>query len=244
MGGIRMNGDSLKGKKAVFFDAGFTFLEPHAPVPAIYRETAAALGVDTDESRFQDAFHAAWRGAGGRAFRPDHRTSDAEELEAWRVLTRHIASEFPQLLDRHPEWLEALVARFDSGSTWRVTAGARPLFAALRERGLKLAVVSNWHTALHRILDELAISESFDLVVCSGGEGFRKPHPELFRRALSRLGLSPEEVVHIGDSFHDDVAGARRARIDAWHLAATPVAGRHGTIPSLEALHRSLLTNG
>jgi FMN phosphatase YigB (HAD superfamily) len=52
---------------------------------------------------------------------------------------------------------------------------------------------------------------------------------------MARLSVTPEETVHIGDSFHDDACGARRARIDAWHLTPTPVAGRHATVASLAA---------
>jgi FMN phosphatase YigB (HAD superfamily) len=103
--------------------------------------------------------------------RPDHRTSDADELAAWSVLTRAIAW-FPELLARHPEWLAALIEKFDSPASWRVADGARELFATLRARGLRLAVVSNWHTALHRILDGLGLDAQFDLVLCSGAEGF------------------------------------------------------------------------
>ena len=40
-----------------------------------------------------------------------------------------------------------------------------------------------------------------------------KPHREIFDEALRRAGCSPEEAVHIGDSFDTDVAGARAAGI-------------------------------
>jgi 2-haloalkanoic acid dehalogenase type II len=44
-----------------------------------------------------------------------------------------------------------------------------------------------------------------------------KPRPEMFTTALGLLGLSPHEVLHVGDSLTSDVAGAARLGIPvAW----------------------------
>ena len=42
-----------------------------------------------------------------------------------------------------------------------------------------------------------------------------KPRRELFEMALEKIGLNPDEVVHIGDSLSSDVAGANAVGIDA-----------------------------
>ncbi len=228
--------DPLQNRDAVFFDAGFTLLMPVAPIPHIYLEHASEVGVTPCRDAFGEAFHATWKGIGGRVFRPDHRTSDVEERDAWHVLTQTIAKHFPDLHARHPEWFDLLMNRFDAPTTWVIADGAVELLRALRNRGLKLAIVSNWHSALVPILREHGLLDYFDAVLCSGSEGYRKPHPELFRRALSRVRTSPERAVHVGDSHHDDVVGARRARIAAWHLSETTEAGRHGTARNLRDL--------
>ena len=44
-----------------------------------------------------------------------------------------------------------------------------------------------------------------------------KPHRLVFEHALSRLGLAPHEVLHVGDSDVDDVKGAKEAGLSvAW----------------------------
>jgi 2-haloacid dehalogenase len=44
-----------------------------------------------------------------------------------------------------------------------------------------------------------------------------KPHPLVFQNALQRLGLQPNEVLHVGDSDVDDVKGAKAAGLRvAW----------------------------
>lgn len=45
-----------------------------------------------------------------------------------------------------------------------------------------------------------------------------KPRPEIFRYALEKTGLSPDEVIHIGDSIGNDVKGASAAGIKAIFL--------------------------
>jgi len=48
--------------------------------------------------------------------------------------------------------------------------------------------------------------------------GWEKPHPEIFARAVAAFGLTPGEVVHVGDHRREDVEGARAAGLQALHL--------------------------
>ena len=50
---------------------------------------------------------------------------------------------------------------------------------------------------------------SFDMVVTSEDCRAYKPRGEMFKKALSLLGLSPGEVLHVGDSLAADVRGAK-----------------------------------
>jgi putative hydrolase of the HAD superfamily len=51
--------------------------------------------------------------------------------------------------------------------------------------------------------------------VYSSDEGVAKPHPAIFRAALARLGVAPEQAVYVGDRLQADVAGAHGARMRA-----------------------------
>jgi putative hydrolase of the HAD superfamily len=68
--------------------------------------------------------------------------------------------------------------------------------------------------------------------------GARKPSPEIFTAALSMADAAPEQALHVGDSIEEDVAGARRAGIEAVlvrrHGGASPPGVR--TISSLAEL--------
>jgi FMN phosphatase YigB (HAD superfamily) len=56
-----------------------------------------------------------------------------------------------------------------------------------------------------------------EFILVSEAVGAYKPHPRVFRAALERLGLGPNDVLHVGDSDIDDVAGAKAAGLRvAW----------------------------
>ena len=63
-----------------------------------------------------------------------------------------------------------------------------------------------------------AVREYIHDLVISQEVGIAKPDPGIFRYALDRLGMKPEEVIMIGDSPSSDIRGANNAGIDAcWY---------------------------
>ncbi len=90
-------------------------------------------------------------------------------------------------------------------------AQTHALLDALRDRGLKLALVSNaidpgW--LLRRDLEQMGLAERLDAAVFSSEVGKRKPHPQMFQTALGTLGVEPERALFVGDSRYADVRGA------------------------------------
>jgi FMN phosphatase YigB (HAD superfamily) len=83
-----------------------------------------------------------------------------------------------------------------------------------------LAVVSNStsEAGLRRILDRAGILGYFRRVLSSGTEGVSKPDPEIFRRAVTRLGVAPAEALHVGNLPFTDARAARAAGLHALWL--------------------------
>jgi len=73
------------------------------------------------------------------------------------------------------------------------------LIRELRERGLRTALLSNHPSNLPDLLRRVGVEDVFDEVVVSALEGIAKPDPALYRRALERLGVAPEEAVFVDD---------------------------------------------
>ena len=90
----------------------------------------------------------------------------------------------------------------------RVIPGARRVLAALRARGLKLAIASNRPARFTGILlSVLALRPYFDMVACGKDKKDLKPSPRLLRKVMKKLGVSPDKVIYVGDMAIDVLAG-------------------------------------
>jgi HAD superfamily hydrolase (TIGR01509 family) len=97
-------------------------------------------------------------------------------------------------------------------SARQMGSSTHALLDSLRERGLKLGLVSNafdpvW--LLERDLERMGLAERLDVAVFSSSIGKRKPHPAIFEAALEPLGVDPERSLFVGDSRVADVHGAK-----------------------------------
>ena len=69
--------------------------------------------------------------------------------------------------------------------------------------------------AMRRYFEDRGMMGYFSSLVFSDETGLCKPHPDVFRRALSELGAEPREAVHVGDLLRTDIAGAKGAGMRA-----------------------------
>lgn len=74
-----------------------------------------------------------------------------------------------------------------------------------------MALVSNFYGNIGVVLDEFGLGGLFDHVVESAVVGIRKPDPRIFTLGVEALGLEPDEVVVVGDSYGNDIVPAKRA---------------------------------
>ncbi|MGH7252114.1 MAG: HAD family hydrolase, partial [Nitrospiraceae bacterium] len=94
------------------------------------------------------------------------------------------------------------------------------------------------------------IAELFDTVTISSLAHAAKPAPQIFRLALEKHAVDPEEALHVGDSPADDVEGARLARLHAVLIdrqrmdsgGRKPSASPVPTIHTLDELPRLIAT--
>ena len=82
------------------------------------------------------------------------------------------------------------------------------LLARLARR-FRLGVITNWYGSARRLLTEEGLAPALLAVVDSKEAGVRKPDPGIFRLALQKLGMPPEEVAYVGDSYGQDIRPAK-----------------------------------
>lgn len=83
------------------------------------------------------------------------------------------------------------------------------------KRNYRLAVITNgFISAQVPRMQAAGIDHFFEEVVVSEAIGFAKPSPEIFHYALSKLDLTPSQVLYVGNSLSHDYAGTTQVNID------------------------------
>lgn len=191
----------------LLLDAGNTvvFLDTSAVA-----EVARAHGAPVSGRALHDA-----RGAATRRYEAFLRDGHGHErgwdvfmsalLRAGGVGDAQVESLLPHLWSAHMEL-----------NFWRrVPPGLPEALDRLAAAGTRLGVVSNSEGKIAELLEAVGLASRFEVIVDSGVEGVSKPDPEIFRRALERLGARPADGVYVGDIPDVDVAGARAAGLEA-----------------------------
>ena len=214
----------------VLFDAGDTLFGPRESFGAVYSRVLRDLGVALSPEVLEGGLRRCWREI-NRTVEPGvdrYRAYPGGEAEYWLRFVQGVmrytpgAPSDPTLAARA---LEPLREAFQSPASWTVFHDVVPALAALRDAGARLGVVSNWDSRLPVLLDTLGLDCWFETVVVSHLEGVEKPRPEIFMRALERLGACAEETLHVGDVPELDAAGAEAAGI------ACVLVDRRGRLP-------------
>jgi len=111
---------------------------------------------------------------------------------------------------------------------------ARPTLAALKERGLRIGMLSNthWPKAYHEhFLERDGLAPYIDTRCYTSEMTRMKPHPEAFRHALETLGVEAAAAVYVGDRLFDDVLGAQLVGMRAVHRPNPGVPSHEGVTP-------------
>ena len=197
--------------EAVLLDVGGLFVLPDPD------RVAPALGVDLDQELAARAHYAG--AAALDAFGPGQWGAylTAYAMEAGVPASR-LRAVVPAVRDVFADDPDASVW------SWFVPAAVDSL-RHLADTGVALAVVSNSDGTVEALLRNNAVCQvgqgagtAVGAVIDSHVVGVEKPDPAIFRLALDALGVEPHAVLHVGDTVHADVAGARAAGVRPLHL--------------------------
>lgn len=205
---------------AVLFDYGdtlVTFRRPDAALGAAYERIEAYLrshgwtppGAAVLLSDVHDRVEA--------AFAAHQRSGALQEINLIAVARRAYAA-LGLLLD--DATLDETL-RIEQEAWWEgvtLDPQAVPTLDALRSRGLRVGLCSNAPyriPSMHAQLRRVGLAGHLDAITFSGQVGWRKPSPRIMEAAAAAVGSPPAEIVMVGDSVSDDVAGARGAGMQA-----------------------------
>lgn len=196
----------------IFFDAAGTLIHLARPVGRHYAEVARRHGVTADEEAISAAFREVWRSLPARE--PSPLAREGDDAPWWKDIALRVlrkAAHLPGSFDENA-WFEEVYERFAQPGIWQLYDDVLPCLERLCSE-YRLAVLSNFDGRLRRILADLGIARHFEHLFISSEMGCEKPHPEIFRRALETMNISPPQALHVGDDPHFDQNGGEAAGV-------------------------------
>jgi putative hydrolase of the HAD superfamily len=192
--------------RIVFFDAGGTILEPYPTAAEAFTRICRAHGYEVDPVDVQNVFHTIGTAEVARKTGIINASTSAE---ASQVFWRHLYALFLEALGITDDDLrDDLLATFSDKASYKLFPEVLASFEQLQRMGYRLGLISNFEGWLEEVLVEEKAGEIFDVRVISGIEGVEKPDPLIYKIALERAGVEPQESVHVGDSITNDLEPA------------------------------------
>jgi putative hydrolase of the HAD superfamily len=189
---------------AVFFDVDFTLIYPG---PAFqgegYREFCARHGMAVDPSRFGAAVISA-------SHILDQAQDNVYDPQIFIDYTAHIIE---QMGGGGPAVIACAAEIYREWATCQhfllyedVPAGLK----ALAARDIRIGLISNSHRCLESFQSHFELEGLIDVAISSSQHGYMKPHHSIFEAALKLAGVEASQAMMVGDSFSQDIEGARR----------------------------------
>jgi putative hydrolase of the HAD superfamily len=203
---------------AVLFDAAETLFTTRGSVGEIYGAVARQYGSQVPPEAIQAAFVRNFRGAGPISLQ--------DQKPWWKDVVYRVFNEVG-MVPNFDQFFDEVYEQFRDSQGWILFPETRAVLDELKQRKLKLGVISNFDNRIYSVMKSLGIVGYFDAVTISSETGYCKPEPQIFEAAIQALGSPASEILLVGDSLSDDVEAARRAGIAAMLI------DRNGRYPSV-----------
>jgi len=193
--------------RAVLFDVDFTLFRPGPELGSEgYRRVGERHGLTLDPELYGAA-----RAAAIEELQRNHELVHDEEI--WIAFTEQIVLGMGGDASGARACATDMVREWERHENFSLYEDALPVLAELRRHDLKIGLISNgqrdlYEFAMHHRLE-------VDAIVGSKAHGRVKPHASIFFAALRALDVAPDEVTMVGDSYEDDIEGARAIGIRA-----------------------------
>jgi HAD superfamily hydrolase (TIGR01549 family) len=187
--------------KAVLLDVDFTLFRPGPELgPEGYRRLGERHGLTLEPELYAEA-----RAAAIASLQGDRDLVHDEEV--WIAFTELIVRGMGGDADGSRACAEEMVRAWEQHANFTLYEDALPALDDLRRRGLKIGLVSNGQRDLAEFVEHHGLT--VDATVGSRSHGRVKPDPSIFTAALAALEVEVDEAAMVGDSYEDDIEGAR-----------------------------------
>ena len=203
---------SLK-TKAVLFDLGNTLITYEVAHDVIFQRVLDSLGISRPVDEIKEALMKTEQDFADLSYRSLFGKIPCEEYwKKWDSLVlEHLdVAESEELAgDIQARWLDYV--------NCEACSGAREVLSKLKQMGLKTGLISTAYEEEIALIFGKANLEKrlFDVIVGADTVRKGKPHPDVFKYALKKLNVKPEEAMFVGDSVDADYNGAENVGVKA-----------------------------
>ena len=200
--------------KGLTLDMGWTLAYPEPSLWETFAQictemghavTAEACEASVGELAIAAQRHAVAKLDGRRAFTD----SDEEFKQGFRVMAHRVFQE-AGIEDDDGSLFRRFFHLFNDFERWSVYPEVVPFLTRARDAGVRLALISNAGTGLTEHLRVLGLDRFLDHITISAAEGIRKPDRRIYERTLEAISVAPQDALHVGDFYLEDVLGPRQ----------------------------------
>ena len=206
------------GIKAVLFDLGNTLVKLWIP-ETVYHRILTSFKINRSIEEIREALVKAQKDSERLKYEQLFGKIPYEEYWNKRdgLLLRHLG--LP--LDR--KLLKKIQTRWFDYAECPLFPDVNPVLSKLRERGLKMGIISTgYEQDIEAITQKTGLQkELFEVIVGADTLKKTKPDPEVFKYALTKLKVKPQETLFVGDEIDADYRGAENAGIHALLIQRT-----------------------
>ena len=206
------------GIKAVLFDLGNTLVKLWIP-ETVYHRILTSFNINRSIEEIREALVKAQKDSERLKYEQLFGKIPYEEYWNKRdgLLLRHLG--LP--LDR--KLLKKIQTRWFDYAECPLFPDVNPVLSKLRERGLKMGIISTgYEQDIEAITQKTGLQkELFEVIVGADTLKKTKPDPEVFKYALTKLKVKPQETLFVGDEIDADYRGAENAGIHALLIQRT-----------------------
>lgn len=228
--------------RLITFDATNTLFKVCGSVGEIYAKTAYKYGIKTDPEDLEENFRKGFKQFNTKC--PNFgRTVGMSSQEWWKNVV-DISFNGQVKSDILGKISADLYQNFIKKTHWELFPDVLPALEHLRNKNIKLGVLSNFDERLSTIITELDLQKYFMFIVASRSTEWYKPSPHIFHHAISMVArCSPVDVIHVGDNLELDYNAARNAGMDAYLLLRQPSDTKINNLINNDVPEHKIITN-
>lgn len=119
-----------------------------------------------------------------------------------------------------------------SATKTRLFPHSHEVLSWLKERYRLFIITNGFSEVQYKKIQNSGLEKYFEGIITSEQAGVQKPHGEIFRYALQKAGVTPEESLMIGDDLEGDIQGAQALGLDQVYF--NPEKKEHQAHPTYE----------